>query len=258
MTAGNPSSPRIGPLQMVRSTIFNIAFYGWTIFLLFCFIPLILMPPQPMREGVRLWGVGTRFLLRVLLNIHIEERGRENIPPEPCIIACKHQSAWETSFACLIRPSVAVVLKAELGRLPLFGYYTRKTGMISVDRAKGASAMRKMLRMARAALAEGRSIFIFPEGTRTAVDSQQPYKTGVALLYQDLNAPILPVALNSGLVWPRNSYKKYPGTIIVEYLPPIPPGRDAKQVLVDLQTMIDGASDRLVAEGRARYPNSGR
>jgi 1-acyl-sn-glycerol-3-phosphate acyltransferase len=144
-----------------------------------------------------------------------------------------------------------MVMKAELGKVPLFGYYSRVCGMILIDRRKGATALREMTVQAKAEAAKGRQVVIFPEGTRRTPGATPAYQPGVALLYKGLGLPCVPVALNSGLHWPRRSVRKYPGTIVVEFLPPIPPGLDSKTFLARLAAAIEGGSDRLLAESAA-------
>jgi 1-acyl-sn-glycerol-3-phosphate acyltransferase len=136
----------------------------------------------------------------------------------------------------------AFVLKRELLSIPLFGWYLRKVGMIAVDRAAGASALRNMARQASEAFAEGRSILIFPEGTRVPPGESRPYHPGVAALYTQLKVPVVPVALNSGLFWGRRSFVKRPGTVTVQFLPPIPPGLDRKAFMRELESRIEAAA----------------
>ena len=134
--------------------------------------------------------------------------------------------------------------------IPFYGWFARKAGMIVVDRRAGANALKRLVRDGKAALAEGRQILIFPEGTRTAPGTRLPYQPGVVALYSQLDAPVVPVALNSGLVWPRRRFAKFPGTITLEFQPPIPPGLARKDFTARLEQAIEGASDRLVAEAR--------
>ena len=140
------------------------------------------------------------------------------------------------------------MLKRELLWIPCYGWYARKAGMIPIDRGAGATALKAMLRRARAVMAQGRSILIFPEGTRTAVGTKRAYHPGVAALYTQLELPVVPVALNSGLFWPRRSFLKRPGRIVVEALAPLPPGLERRTFLTELQSRIETATERLVAE----------
>jgi 1-acyl-sn-glycerol-3-phosphate acyltransferase len=141
------------------------------------------------------------------------------------------------------------VLKRELLHIPMFGWYMRKVGMIAVDRSRGASALKQMVREAQATFAAGRSIAIFPEGTRTAPGEHKPYQPGVAALYTQLGVPVVPIALNSGLFWGRKAFLKKPGTITLQILPAIPPGLDRKTFMKRLESSIEDASKALAKAG---------
>ncbi|HEX9569826.1 MAG TPA: lysophospholipid acyltransferase family protein, partial [Rhodospirillales bacterium] len=191
--------------------------------------------------------------LERLAGIGYEVRGRERLPEPPCILAVKHQSAWDTLIWHLIADDPAIVMKRELLALPIYGAYCRKTEMIAVDRKAGASAMRAMLEAARAAAAAGRPIVIFPQGTRTAPGTPTaaaPYLPGVSALYRGLGLPVVPVALNSGLFWPRRSFLRRPGRIVLEYLEPIPPGLPRAAFMAELEGRIETATRRLEVEAR--------
>jgi 1-acyl-sn-glycerol-3-phosphate acyltransferase len=186
------------------------------------------------------------FLLRVIVGTKIEVRGRENIPEGACLVASKHQSAWETFALIPIFRDPALLMKRELFWIPVHGWFSYKFQMIPVDRDKGPAALRRMLREARKRIDDGREIIIFPEGTRRPPGAPPDYKTGIVLLYDALGVPCLPVALNSGLFWPRRTVLRRPGTIVVEILPPIPPGLPKAEFLRRLETVIEGASNRLL------------
>ena len=141
-------------------------------------------------------------------------------------------------------------MKRSIRWLPIFGQYTIKTGMIHVDRAGKTAALRALTERAREEVAKGREIIIFPEGTRREPGAPPAYQTGIALLYRTLDVPVVPVALNSGLYWPRRSFLHYPGTIVVEFLPAIPPGLDSRTFLTQLEGAIEPATTRLVAEAK--------
>jgi 1-acyl-sn-glycerol-3-phosphate acyltransferase len=183
--------------------------------------------------------------------LRYEVRGREYLPAGPCLVAAKHQSAWETLKLHLLLPDPAVVLKRELTRLPVWGWFAVKAGMIPVDRGARGRALASLLAGARQVVAEGRPIVIFPQGTRTAPGTHHPYRIGVGMLYEQLHLPIVPMALNSGLYWPRRAFLKRPGTIVVEFLPPIQPGLDRHQAMHELEARLEAATDRLVAEAAA-------
>jgi 1-acyl-sn-glycerol-3-phosphate acyltransferase len=232
---------------IVRSLIFNIAFYGWTAFLCLALVwaPLL---PRPKMMAVVLWYLGTvAWLERTLLGLRYEVRGREHLPAGPYLVAAKHQSAWETLKLHLLLSDPAVVLKRELIKIPIWGWFAVKAEMIPVDRAARGRAMASLLDGARRVAERGRPIVIFPQGTRTAPGARHPYRIGVGMLYEQLKVPMVPMALNSGVYWPRRSFRKRPGTIIVEFLPAIAPGLDRHQAMRELETRLEAATDRLVA-----------
>ena len=151
-------------------------------------------------------------------------------------------------------PGPALVMKKELFKIPLYGWAARHAGMIGVDRRGGAGALKHMIRSAKSALKGGRSVVIFPQGTRTAPGTRRPYQVGVAALYRGLDRPVVPVAVNSGLFWGRRAFLKHPGTILIEVLPAIPTGLDRDAFMAELERQIETATDRLVAESRSRTP----
>jgi 1-acyl-sn-glycerol-3-phosphate acyltransferase len=196
------------------------------------------------------------FLLRLIVGTTMEVRGIETLPQGACLIASKHQSAWETFALIPIFRDPALLMKRELFWIPFHGWFSHKFEMIPVDRDKGPTALRSMLRETKKRVADGREIIIFPEGTRKAPGAPPDYKTGIALLYEGLNVPCVPVALNSGLFWPRRSVTRKAGTIVVEILDPIPPGLGKAEFLSRLQTAIEDASNRLLAEAKAKEPTA--
>jgi 1-acyl-sn-glycerol-3-phosphate acyltransferase len=241
-----PAGPA-GPLTVARSALFLAWFWVWTVVMALLIAPFLVLPWRWMWRLVRFWMAGLGFGLRVFAGIDYRVRGLERVPARPVILAVKHQSAWETFTLPLIRPDVAIVLKRELSALPFFGWYTRKTGMIAVERTAGAKALRGLIEAARHALAERRSILLFPEGTRTTPGEHRPYHPGVAALYGQLDVPVYPVAHDAGRFWPRRGLLKRPGTITVEFLEPIPPGLSRREFMRRLHEAIEGASDRLLA-----------
>jgi len=238
-------------VTVLRSLLFNLAFYAWTAFLGIAALPMLLAPRAVVMRFGRWWSRTVLDLARAIAGIDYELRGAEHLPREPAIIAMKHQSAWDTLGVPALFGDVAIVLKRELLWIPFYGWYARKAGMIPIDRGAGATALKSMLRRAREVVAERRPIVIFPEGTRTAVGAKRAYHPGVAALYSQLGLPVVPVAVNSGLFWPRRSFLKRPGRIVVEALPPLPPGLERKAFLAELQSRIETATERLVAEARS-------
>ena len=235
-------------MTWVRSTLFNLVFFAWSAFLVFSMWALFPFPRGAMRRYVALWPRVMFPVLRALSGVRFEVRGRERIPAEPVIFAAKHQSAWDTMFFLWLHPDNAYVMKAELGRIPLWGWYARRCRHVMVDRKGGMSAMREMIRTTRDILAEGRSVVIFPEGTRTAPGRTGTYHPGVAALYAQAGAKIVPVALNSGMFWPRRSFLKRPGTIIVEFQDPVPQELDRQGFMNELQRRIEQPTRLLETE----------
>lgn len=231
-----------------RALLFNIWFWLWSAVMNVMFLPALLLPRQAVMFGQRIWAVGLNAGLRVLVGLRWTVRGRENLLPGPVIIACKHQSMWDTIIWHIEVADPAVVMKKELLKIPVYGWYCRHTKQIPIDRAAGASALKQMLVHARAARDAGRHLIIFPQGTRTAPGADAPYLPGVAALYRDLGLPVVPVALNSGRFWGRNAFMKRPGTIVMEYLEPIPPGLSRKEFMDRLKDAIEPATARLEQE----------
>lgn len=238
-------------MTLLRSILFQVAFYGATTLYLLLFLPFVPFLPRRWlwRTGVMLWVHTNTFFLRVIAGTRAEFVGLENIPEGPLLIAAKHQSAWETFALLPLFRDPAFILKKELMRIPIFGWFAAKAKMIPVNRSGGTAALKEMAACARREVATGRQILIFPEGTRRPPGAPPSYKFGVAHLYASLDVPCLPIALNSGLYWPRRAVIRRPGTIRVEILPPIPPGLGRAEFMRRLQTDIETASDRLLAMG---------
>jgi 1-acyl-sn-glycerol-3-phosphate acyltransferase len=190
--------------------------------------------------------------LRITCRLTHRVSGLENMPTGPVIFACKHQSSWETLAFSRLFPGAATVMKRELVLIPIVGWAMARAGNIAVERGDGAKALRGLVKQAKATLEEGRSILIFPEGTRVAVGDEKPYQVGTAALYRQLGVPVVPVALNSGLFWGRRKFIKWPGVIDVEILPAIPPGLGRDVFMATLRERIEGATNRLVAAAHER------
>lgn len=236
----------------VRSLLFNAMFYLVTAIFLIVGSPLLLGPRKWATAAHRLHSWTIVGLLRLIAGTRLELRGRANHPGEPLLVAAKHQSAWDTIALIPLLIDPALVMKSELLAIPLYGWFCRKFGMIPIERQKGPSALRNMLKAAKQRIAEGREVLIFPEGTRRPVGAEPDYKSGIVPVYEALQRPVLPIALNSGLFWPRNSGLRHPGTIVVEMLPVIPPGLPREEFRLRLQNSIEAATARLVAEARQR------
>jgi 1-acyl-sn-glycerol-3-phosphate acyltransferase len=238
---------------VLRSILFNLVFYLVIILYLIMALPFLFLPYWAMVEFGKFWGRTNLWLLKTICGIGVEFRGIDKIPPGPLIVAAKHQSMWETFTLLLLFAEPTYIVKRELMWIPLFGWYLWKSRMIPVDRGSRAQALTRMTARVRRELARGRQIIIFPEGTRRAPGAAPAYKYGIAHLYAETGVPCLPVALNSGLFWGRRSFLRYPGTITVEILDPIPPGLDKEAFLRRLEQDIETASARLVG-GDASAP----
>jgi 1-acyl-sn-glycerol-3-phosphate acyltransferase len=241
---------------MARSLLFNVMFYVTTTLFVVIGSPLLFAPRSWAMAALAVHARFELWLLKVIVGTRLEVRGQDKLPEGACLIASKHQSAWETFALIPLLRDPAFLMKRELFRIPFHGWFSRKFEMIPVDRDKGPAALRAMLRETKKRVAEGRQIIIFPEGTRRPPGAPPDYRTGVILLYESLAIPCVPVALNSGLFWPRRSLARKPGTIVVEFLDPIAPGLPKGEFLARLTKAIETASDRLLAEGKAKEPAS--
>jgi len=236
-------------MLILRSILFQIAFYVIMAAILLVTLPFyFFLPHGGAIAVVKFWTASTMWALRVFAGTKFEVRGLEKLPKGGALLAPKHQSAFETMALFPLLADPTYVMKRQLMLIPLFGWYTWKAGMIAVDRAGGSKALRKLAADAKAAVAEGRQIILFPEGTRRPVGAEPDYKFGIIHLYRELKVPVYPIALNAGLYWPRRGFLHYPGTILLEVLDPIPPGLDSKTFLHRLIATLEPASDRLLQE----------
>jgi 1-acyl-sn-glycerol-3-phosphate acyltransferase len=239
---------------MARSLLFNVLFYVTTTLFVVIGSPLLFAPRRWAMAALAVHGRFEIWLLEVIAGTRLEVRGQDKLPKGACLVASKHQSAWETFALIPLFRDPAMLMKRELFWIPFHGWFSKKFEMIPVDRDKGPTALRRMLREAKKRVADGREIIIFPEGTRRPPGAPPDYKTGVILLYEALGVPCVPVALNSGLFWPRRSILRKPGTIVVEFLDPIPPGLPKAEFLTRLTGAIETASAHLLAEAKAKEP----
>lgn len=236
----------------LRSFFFNVGWYAGTTIIAIVGSPILLLPRRFVVAWSLFWIDFCLWWLRITCRLTHRVGGLENMPAGPVIFACKHQSSWETLAFSRLFPGAATVMKRELVLIPVVGWAMARVGNIAVERGDGSKALRGLVKQAKATLAEGRSILIFPEGTRVAVGDERPYQVGTAALYRQLGVPVVPVALNSGLFWGRRKFIKRPGVIDVEILPAIPPGLSRDAFMTTLRERIEGATNRLVAAGRDR------
>ncbi|MEQ1717699.1 MAG: lysophospholipid acyltransferase family protein [Hyphomicrobium sp.] len=241
-------------MLILRSGLFAATYYITTALFLILGSWLLLAPRAWAMRGLKLHARTCLWLLDKICGTKLEVRGRHNLPQGAALIVSKHQSMWDTFALVPLLHDPAIILKDELKWIPLYGWFCVKFEHILVKRDRAAVALKAMLRDACARAADGRQILIFPEGTRAAPGARPDYKPGYVALYEDLGVPAVPLALNSGLFWPRRSNLRYPGTIVVEFLEPLPPGLPRAEFRRRMETALEDASNRLIAEA-ARAPN---
>jgi 1-acyl-sn-glycerol-3-phosphate acyltransferase len=236
----------------VRSILFFVSIVAWTLVLGVLYLPLLLCPPRMVTAPAKFWVRGVFALLRATCGLSFQVRGQ--VPQGAALVASKHQSTLETFAFRLILNDPAVILKKELLRIPIFGWYLAKTGVIAIDRSAGMKALKEMVKGAEAAADQGRQVLIFPEGHRQEVGATPEYHTGIAMIYAGLGRACVPVAVNTGLFWGRGSLWKRPGVATIEFLPEIPPGLDRKAFMARLEAEVEAATSRLVDEARGQWP----
>lgn len=235
-------------MTFVRSVLFLVYFAVVTVMFFIVALPMLVLPRMMMVRTSQAWSRTVLAGLRVFGGCGYEVRG--DIPKGPVLFAAKHMSMWDTVVLYLLIDDVAMVVKRELLKVPFYGWYIGRAGVIGIDRAAGASALRQMATQAKKMYAAGRPLAIFPEGTRKKPGAPPDYKPGVAGLYSQLGVPCIPVALNSGVFW--TGFIKRPGTIVIEFLPPIPAGLKRGAFMRELEMSIETATAKLVAEGRTQ------
>lgn len=240
----------------IRSTLFNIAFYGTTALACVLCLPGLLLPKRQAMWIVKLFVHSVWFFERRILGLDFEVRGREHIPSTGSfIIAAKHQSPYETMKMHILFDDPAIVLKKELLKIPLWGWFLAKSDPVAIDRSRARESLGQMGEGGLRAKAQGRPIVIFPQGTRVhtwQTPQDKPYKAGVAKLRDATGLPVIPLALDSGFFWPRSSWIKKPGRVVFEFLPPVPENLGVYEVVKDLQERLEKRSNLLVQEAQAQ------
>ncbi len=239
-------------MLFLRSLVFQILFFLNMFGLIIIWLPGLFMRRQVSQELGRTWGRTNLWLLDKIVGLKIEWRGLENIPEGAVLVAAKHQSMWETFVLPIKFSDFSYILKHELIWLPFFGWYLLAAEQVAIDRAKGGKLMPQLVEKAKAIFAQGRQLFIFPEGTRRPAGAPPQYKAGIAYLYEATGVPVVPVATNSGLFWPKRAFIIRPGTSVIEFLPVIPPGLPPRDFFRTLETSIETASDALLDEATAK------
>ena len=231
----------------IRSLLFNLTFYPISVLILSVCLPMLLLPRLWLRKVPPVWLAVGYFLEKYVLGLDYVVIGKENLPQGLYMVAMKHQSAWETMKLYALFGNPVIVLKKELMDAPLLGRYGHIMDMVPVDRSKGREATKFMVEEAKRIVFGGNHpLVIFPQGTRVPAGVKKPYKSGIMALYKELDLPLVPVALNSGKFWGRNSFWKRPGKITVKIMPAIPPGLPSDEVFEKLQTQIETESDKLL------------
>ncbi|KQT53969.1 MULTISPECIES: lysophospholipid acyltransferase family protein [unclassified Aureimonas] len=240
-------------MTTIRSLAFSVLFYAFMALYLIVFLPIFAVSTTSFAWSItRVWARMSLGLFRIVVGTHAEFTGKANIPKTAAIIAPKHQSYWETLALVPELERPAFILKKELMRIPLFGWYAARLGMIPVDRTRRGATLASMLDGATKAAAEGRHIVIFPEGTRTAPGETTSYKSGAFFLYDKLGLPVVPAGLNSGLYWPKKKGPYRPGTVRVAFQPAIEPGLDRTEFTARLEAAIEGSSTDLLRQAYAQ------
>ncbi len=237
-------------MQFFTSLLFAAFISLWSAAIPIFFLPfcLIFNSSKIADFGAKIWAIVLLWALKKLCHIDFKVFGKSNIPKAPCIIACKHQSMWETVIMHLILHRPVYLYKQELRKVPFYGWFLLKMSGVAVDRKGGMKSLKKVIAHSKKYLGQGQTIVIFPQGTRVPCGEsieKYPYQAGITALYNGCEVDVIPAALNSGFFWPKNSLLKKPGTITIEFLPAIKPGKSKAEFNSELVTVIESACDRL-------------
>lgn len=237
---------------LLRSLVYVVWLYGGIVLFALGGLPLMFVSRRNHRHMIRLWAKSQIWGLRAICGVRVVHRNLDRAPTGgAALIAGKHQGMLDVIAPFAVLDDPCFVLKRELIALPFFGWHAAKADMIPIDRSAAASALKKMVAAARDRVSgQGRQLVIFPEGTRVEPGAPTEYKPGVAALYRDLDLPCVPVATNSGAHWPPHGFIRRPGTVVFEWLEPIPAGLKRAEFMSELERRIETASAALLAESR--------
>ncbi|MDR3325841.1 MAG: 1-acyl-sn-glycerol-3-phosphate acyltransferase [Rhodospirillaceae bacterium] len=239
---------------VIRSLAYQLIFLSWTTIISISCLPLLAIASRHTMQNIATFWIKICFFLqRKILQMSFEIRGIDNLPHGSVIIAAKHQSIWDTMIFHHLLTDPAYIFKKELLFVPIIGWYLQKTGQIPIDRNGGIKALKLMINMTRHAVTNQQQIVIFPEGHRQLPGITGTYHSGVAMLYKSLKIPVVPVALNSGLFWCRQTFLRYPGVITLEILPALPDNIERKTLMKVLQDQIEIATYTLEKEALQRF-----
>ncbi len=242
-------------MLILRSLLFNALFYIATFLQMVVSLPYYFLVSRQKAWAIpNNWARFNNWMLHVICGATVEFKGVENIPNGPCIIASKHQSTWDTFVLLPHLQDPVLILKRQLMWIPVFGQMLARMDMIAIDRASRDEARRQVNAGANRAKAQGRQILIYPEGTRRSPGDEPAYKQGVAMIYEATGLPVVPVAHNAGMFWPRRKFLRYPGKMTVEFLPAIPAGLPRDQMFKRLIVELEARCDALLMDG-ASQPN---
>ena len=227
-------------MLLLRSLLFNVFLYAGIVFIFLIAIPALIMPSKITLLFGKLLGHYVVFVVEIFLNTKVEFKGIENIPKtQKYFVASAHQSMFETFALQSVLDYPVFILKKELLKIPLFGLYLKKIKSIEIVRDTTTKDNLNFFdKVANIIKNEKRPLLIFPQGTRVRVDDKVPFKKGVGKIYEALNIPCIPIALNSGKVWPKRGIVKYPGKITVSFLKPIEPGLNRDEFIRNLEMKI--------------------
>ena len=237
-------------LQYILSAIFICQMYLAMLVLAIWYTPFVLFRRDAAFDAVHTYTRWVRWSAEVLVGLRSEIRGQ--VPTDEGIVAAKHQSFFDIIMIVSVVPRPKFIMKRELLWAPILGWYAIRIGCVPVDRGRRSQAMAKMVADVKAGAAAPGQLIIYPQGTRVAAGTTKPYKVGVGVLYSELGQDCVPAATNVGVFWPRHGILRKPGLAVVEFLPRIKAGQSVAEFMAQIEPVIEGASDQLMAESGFR------